>query len=300
MARLSKIIPLITLCCIFCINSSLAEPDTPAETQKTQVIIIGTIHQTHNKNPKYSPEILKEIILSLKPDAILNELPLSLIDPDGSPIKRLRNKNKSPESWASYTIATQLGIKQIPFDRPDRQKNFKKTRYFERQKQTKKLEKKWFEQLKAQHPNSVDIKTASLMGLAGQAEWHLFTKASPEIINSDAHDAVIRIKHSVWYDIVPTIFENYPFPQSQQLIDDYKFFKDQWHQRNKIMADNIIKAAKKYPGERLVVLTGATHRYILKDLLKDAKSIELKEYWEIIDPAKITKPKNKENTYPDK
>jgi hypothetical protein len=50
------------------------------------------------------------------------------------------------------------------------------------------------------------------------------------------------------------------------------------------MVDNIVKAAKEYPGKRLVVITGATHRYTLRDLLKDVNSIDLKEYWEITSP----------------
>jgi len=68
------------------------------------------------------------------------------------------------------------------------------------------------------------------------------------------------------------------------LIDDYYFFRDQWQERNRIIAGNIIKAAKEYHGKRLVVLTGATHRYILRDLLKNEPSIDLKEYWEVIEP----------------
>jgi hypothetical protein len=105
---------------------------------------------------------------------------------------------------------------------------------------------------------------------------------APEIINSEAHDSIVRIKHSFWYDIVPTILEKYP--EYETLINEDHFFRDQWRQRNRIMADNIIKAAKQYTGKRLVVVTGATHRYILRDLLKDEKSIELKEYWQIIEP----------------
>jgi hypothetical protein len=47
------------------------------------------------------------------------------------------------------------------------------------------------------------------------------------------------------------------------------------------MVQNILKAAQAYPGKRLCVLTGCEHRYILRDLLKDIPSIEVKEYWEL-------------------
>ncbi|MHC4572442.1 MAG: hypothetical protein ACYS0C_10260, partial [Planctomycetota bacterium] len=115
---------LVILCCVLYASDGLADSQA-AEAKKTQVVIIGTIHGGHYKNPKYSCEVLKEIILSLKPDAILNELPLSLVDPNDRPL--FRNPNKHPEGWAADTVATKLGIRQIPFDRPDRQENFKKT-----------------------------------------------------------------------------------------------------------------------------------------------------------------------------
>lgn len=262
------------------LTSVCAESEIPADCNKTQVVIVGTIHGSHYKNPKYSPEILRQIILSLKPDAILNELPLSQVDPNGRPL--FRDPKKHPEGWAADTVATKLGIKQIPFDRPDRQENFKKTNYFERQKRSKKLGNKWREQIIKEDPNSVDLKITQLLGYAGQAEGYLFINSGPEVINSEARDSVIRIKKSLWYDIIPTILRKYP--EYETLIDDYHFARDQWQQRNRIMADNIIKAAKEYPGKRLVAITGATHRYILRDLLKQEKSIDLKEYWELIEP----------------
>ncbi|MHC4457483.1 MAG: serine hydrolase [Planctomycetota bacterium] len=263
-----------------------------SEAQKTQVVIIGTTHSAHQENHKYTPEILKEIILLLKPDAILNELPLSLVDPNGRPIKEIRSKGGDcPEVWAADTVATKLGIKQIPFDRPDRQENFKKTNYFERRKRWNKLGNKWGEQVNKNDPNCLDLKIAKLWSYASLAEGQLFIKSPPEVINSDAHDSIIRVKHSLWYDIMPTILQKYPGYET--LIDDYHFARDQWHQRNQIMADNITKAAKKYPGKRLVVVTGATHRYTLRDLLRDEKSIELKEYWELIE-SNVVKPEKHE------
>jgi pheromone shutdown protein TraB len=254
-------------------------------------VIIGTIHSAHYENSNYSPEKLKGIILSLKPDAILNELPLSLVDPNGRPLERIRRKGNpgGPESWAADTVAQQLGIKQIPFDRPDRQKNFRKTKYFEKEKKAKELRKKCSKCLVQNEPNSINVKIAQLQGYAGQAEWSLFKNAKPEVINSEAHDSIIRIKKSLWYEIIPEILGKYP--ECKELIELDHFFRDQWNIRNKIMVENIIKVAKEYPGKRLVVITGATHRYILRDLLKDNPNVEVKEYWENI-PAGLKTSKN--------
>ncbi len=279
MTRIFKFTLLVILCCVLYAGDGLAESQTAVEAKKTEVVIIGTIHGGHYKNPKYTPEILKEIILSLKPDAILNELPLSLVDPNGRPL--LRDPNKHPEGWASYQVATQLGIKQIPFDRPDRQEHYKKTKKFERRKKAEDLFSKWSNWICKNNPESVDLKIAQLSAYGDQAEIFLFSNAEPELINSDGFDAIVRIRHILWKEIRPEILRKYPGYET--LVEDYQFDYQEWQERNRIMASNILKAAKDYPGKRLVVLTGAEHRYILRDLLKNEKSIELKEYWEIME-----------------
>jgi hypothetical protein len=275
---INRFVTLVLLSVSLCYGIGSTGPQVPPEIPKTQVVIIGTIHGSHYKNPNYSPEILRQIILSLKPNAILNELPLSQVDPNGRPL--FRDVQKHPEGWAADTVAMELGIKQIPFDRPDREENFKKTRYFERQERAKEMADKWGKQISRDDPNSPDLEIAMLMSYASQAETQLFLNGAPNIINSDAHDSIIRIRHSLWYDIMPTILKKYPGYET--LADDYCFEKDQWRERNKIMAENIKKATSEYSGKRLVVVTGATHRYALRDLLKDEKNIEIKEYWEII------------------
>lgn len=281
MTNIFKVIILTLLCFYLCAAKSFAESEVPAEAKKTQVVIIGTIHDKHYKNPRYSPDALKEIILSLKPDAILNELPLSLVDPNGRPLENLRKKDLQggPECWAADTVATQLGIKQIPFDRPDRQENFKKIKYFEREKQSNKLANKWGQQIQKEDPNSIDLKILYLYGFASQSQGSF---DSPESINSDGFDSIIKIKHLVWYEMMPQVLEKYN--GYKEAASDLHFLKDQWQERNKIMANNIINVANNYPEKRLVVITGCEHRYILRDLLKQEKSIELKEYWQVTSP----------------
>ena len=268
---------IIPFCLNLCIGNNIAQPDSSCAAQKTQVVIIGTIHSAHYENPNYSPDILKKIILDIKPDAILNELPLSQVDPNGRPI--YRDPLKHPEGWASDTVAQQLGIRQIPFDRPDRQENFRKTRYFEREKEANEIGNKCEECIIQNEPNSPIIKIAQLQVYARTAEASLIQNAGPEAINSEAHDSIIRIKKTLLCEIFPDAFK---YPPCKALIESDQFFQEQWKTRNEIMADNIVKAAQEYPGKRLVVVTGATHRYILRDLLKDNPHVELKEYWQVI------------------
>jgi len=270
---------LIAAFCSLCGSNTLAEPQAPSEAKKTEVVIIGTIHDRHYESSKYTPEVLKEIILALKPDAILNELPLSQVDSDGRPLSR--HYFQSPECWAADTVATELGVKQIPFDRPDREENFKKTKWFKRNKNLNKRVMKWIQEIKENNPESSDHKMIQLLENACIAEAHMFSNAGPEIINSEAHDSVIRIKKLCSDYFFPTMLKKYTGYET--LIEESHFFRDQWHERNKIMAQNIVKAAKQYPGKCLVVQTGATHRYILRDLLKNEDSVDVKEYWELID-----------------
>jgi len=281
---MQKVKTTFTILCSIAVSYSLcittfAESQATSETPKTKVVIIGGIHDFHYKSPEYTPEVLKEIILALKPDAILNELPLSLVDPNGRPLPR--HYVQSPECWAADTVATQLGIKQIPFDRPNRQEHYKKTKKFERRKKAEKRFSEWSEQVKINAPESVDLKITQLSTYCLQAQIYLSNNVRPEIINSDGYDEIIRIKHILWKEIRPEILKKYPGYET--LVKDYDFDYQEWQERNGIMADNIIEAAKQYPGKRLVVVTGAEHRYTLRDFLKNEESIDLKEYWELID-----------------
>ncbi|MHC4458457.1 MAG: DUF5694 domain-containing protein [Planctomycetota bacterium] len=285
---------------LLCFNLCAAKSIAPPEAKKTQVVIIGTLHKRHYKNPKYSPEILEEIILSLKPDAILIEAPLSQVDPNGRPLEKFRTKdpNFDPEDWITDGVAMQLGIKQIPFDRPDREQFYEKTDFLQRRKDYLASMKKWFEELKKSAPESADLKTVQLLDNAFTTTAQL-QNGPPEIINSEGFDALTRLRRSLAFDIIPEILKKYPAYKS--LFDEGHFIKDVWQERNRIMAKNIVKAAEQYPGKRLVVTTGAMHRYILRDLLKDEKSIDLKEYWEIIDTNSVKPEGNRLGTEkPDK
>ena len=295
--RKFKIVIVVIICCVLYAGNCFAETKVSTKPQKTQVVIIGGIHSFHHKNPNYSPEILKEILLSLKPDVILNELPLSLVDPNGRPIIRSRNANE-PEMWAADQIAQKLGIKQIPFDRPNRQEHYRKTRKFQRRKKAEKRFSEWLEQVKTNAPESVDLKITQLNTYCLQAQISLTKNVGPKIINSDGYDEVVRTRHILWKEIRPEILKKYP--GFETLVEDYEFDYQEWQERNRIMADNIIKAAKQYTGKRMVVVTGAEHRYTLRDLLKDEPGIDLKEYWEVTDfdtkePKKTEKPRQKNN-----
>ena len=47
------------------------------------------------------------------------------------------------------------------------------------------------------------------------------------------------------------------------------------------MAGKVVNHAKKRLGQRIVVLTGCEHRYILRDLLSKQSEIRFKEFHEV-------------------
>jgi len=109
MTNTFKVTILIVPCFGLCAAAILSRPQASQESKKTQVGIIGTLHTGHYKNPKYSPGILKEILLCLKPDAILIEAPLSQVGPNGRPLEKFRVKDPClcPEDWVTDEVAMQ-------------------------------------------------------------------------------------------------------------------------------------------------------------------------------------------------
>jgi hypothetical protein len=256
-------------------------------TQVTQVVVLGTIHDGHFRSLWYSPEVLREIIVTLKPQAILNELPLNKVERDGRPASHFRAYDVSPECWAADEAAQRLQVQQFAFDRPDRDEHYIRTKYFERENEAARRLREWAGQLAEKSPEHPALKVAGLFTRFSTMQTDLNTNGMPETINSVAFDEAIRAKHNVWYDILPSMAEEWPDMKATAM--EFRYFGEQWRERNQIMASNIGRAAAKYPAGRLVVLAGCEYRYILRDLLASRKQIELKEYWELvrIDPRSV-------------
>ncbi len=107
-------------------------------------------------------------------------------------------------------------------------------------------------------------------------------KATPEIINSEAFDSVLRARGRlvvVSDRLLERLIELHP--GKRQLRHELLFAREHWQQRNERMADHIEACARRYVGKRLVVVVVAEHRHLLRDLLRRRPGILLKEYWEL-------------------
>jgi hypothetical protein len=83
----------------------------------TQVVIIGALHDFHQRNPHYSLEVLTRLIASIKPQAILVELPETSggkpTVKDGRLVEEYAKRN---EFRASQQAAETLQVEIYPFD----------------------------------------------------------------------------------------------------------------------------------------------------------------------------------------
>src|ERR1022692_2588979 len=96
-----------------------------------------------------------------------------------------------------------------------------------------------------------------LLGNAARSRDYFYSSSGPETINSEGLDRIIRLKHYIWEELMPRLSAR--IPSLSDLAGEFAFFRDEWHERNQIMADNIASQARKRPVQRIVVLCGCEH-----------------------------------------
>lgn len=75
--------------------------------------------------------------------------------------------------------------------------------------------------------------------------------AGPMVVNSAAFDKLSENTRCLVYDLLPSVLSG---AAMDTVVADLAFFAEEWRIRNAIMADNIERAARGYPGMRIVVL----------------------------------------------
>jgi hypothetical protein len=214
----------------------------------------------------------------MKPAAILVELPPEI---GGQPTVRSGRITKDfdfNENTAANLAADSLGINLIPFDREGRNEFYQQTRYFSRQTAANERLENWIQVQTRKEPGSIPVLAMRLESDATESQNRFYRSGGPELINSPAHDMVIATKHGIANDIVPNLLAA---SGERELSEEFLFFRDEWEERNQIMAQNIRDIARKFTGKPLVVLTGSEHHYILRELLAKAPELELKEFYQV-------------------
>lgn len=247
-----------------------------------EIVILGTLHGAHNDNPEYTPAELRRILLELRPAAILTESPESFVNERGRiPQSVYGDSPDAVESPIENEVADSLDIRLYPFDRADRQENFQRTNYFERERTAGQAFMQWYQDTAAQDSASADFKVVQAGSGIEEAQALLTRQGAARVINSPIYDGIIRSKKTFQHEVMPAIFDCYP--ESAEVASFLRFHHEQWLERNSIMARNILRIAAEFPGERIVVVTGGEHRYILRDMLIGEEGVRLKEFWEVLD-----------------
>ena len=257
----------------------LRTPAAPA-ADAAQVILLGTLHGTHHQNSRYSVEILRDLIVRLKPGAILIELPATIAGEPTIEKQRIASRLAVDENWSANAAAEALQIPVVVYDRNGRNEFFRETRYFDRQEKLNRHIDSWNS---SRENATMAPAEAALLGPlaedAARSQSYFMANAGPEVINSDGFDQIVRLKHFIWQELMPELSAK--VASLSDLAGEFAFFRDEWHERNRIMASNIATQAKRRPGQRIVVLCGCEHRYILRDLLLAERGVQLKEFYEV-------------------
>jgi hypothetical protein len=258
-----------------------AKPQTNAAATAsvpTQVIILGTLHGSHKANTNYSLDVLRDVIVAMKPAAILVELPPEIGGRSTVHNGRVTKDFGGDENTAANLAADALGVNIIPYDRKGRNEIYQRTRYSSRQKAANERLQNWLEVQTQKESGSIQVLTSRLLSDAVAAQSRFDGSGGPELINSAAYDMVIATKHGIAYGIIPKLLVA---SGERELSEEFLFIADEWEERNRTMARNILEIARKFAGKRLVVLTGSEHRYLLRELLAKAPELELKEFYQV-------------------
>lgn len=250
---------------------------------RTQVVIIGALHDFHQKNPHYSVEVLTRLIVECKPQAILVELPETSGGRPTVTAGRLVDEfAKRNEFCASQRAADELRVPIYPFDMDRLDDIRRETRFWERQQEAAKAHAAFLRT----HTNDLTLaELRSIKDYDENLEKAIVTfaeKGNPAIINSEAFDSVLRARKRL-----QPVFEGVrdraikAHPEHGALLGGSNFVAEEWQHRNECMAKKIIACAERFKAGRIVVVVGAEHRHMLRDLLKPESELTCKEYWEL-------------------
>ena len=167
--------------------------------ESTEVVILGTLHDLHQQNARYSLDILRDLIVKLRPVAILIELPPTIGGERTVEKQRAAGRFGNNENWSANTAAEALQIPVIPYDREGRNEFYRETKYFDRQAQLSRRIGDW---LNAAENRKAALAEAAILGpiLGGtnRSQRYFSYNAGPEIINSEGVDRIVRMKHFMW------------------------------------------------------------------------------------------------------
>jgi hypothetical protein len=228
----------------------------PSFAQKTEVLILPTIHAGHKKNINYNFNHVRNIIKNFKPDIIALEIRPEDLDQDTIYLHKFYN----PEMvmfLIEFPEAKKVGIDFMGSDVAGKPlpENFRKDTLNEFGK---------FRQMNQKLMRDSAIVKARI------------EKGLPEMISKRGKMMSSLGANELMTGVYDAITEEFTVSQSKILQNTpYQYYDDFQVMRDQRLADNIKAIAKKNKGKRIIVLTGANHRNRAVRLLAKVPSVNL-------------------------
>lgn len=264
-----------------CLTSLICNGQLNNKKQKTELIVIGTVHfPTKNINT----DTIYKVLENLKPDLILMESDMSNFNPDFT-FKKTYNENEWNSVLKYRTNFKNTLFRPIEFEgRNDyRRQNgiensdavFNEINVLDSlsslSAKHKKIWNRFIELSNSlnEFDNSTlkEINSNAVENLVNERQFYQYRKLN-EIVNENDQFAKLKIE-TVTKDSISL----------RELYKRYCYFEEL---RNRTIIDNILKWQSKYPNKKIVVLIGFYHKYFIVNELKwkqKDNNFELKEYY---------------------
>jgi hypothetical protein len=254
------------------LSGCAGSPEEAARPGTTEIVVIGTVHQP---TEVYDGKVLYSILEELRPGLILTESPPAFYHEDYS-LRDFESSGLEIPTVRRYAEKSRTELR--PYDIKGRNRFYREQNWFKRSRAFMKEVRRLFRE-EALSPAGMD--SAEEMYAAYELR-DAFRDQPPRVINSPACDRVVRIKHRVTEAAWRQLAENEEALAGHR--DYVKLKREFWHRRNRRMVANILRWAREFPGNRIVVLTGFEHAYYLRARLEKRAAegnFNLKYYWEI-------------------
>lgn len=238
---------------------------------QTEVCLVGTKHEPC---AYFNSDSVYAILLRVQPDVVLMELDSSFFDKNFRfDLEKYPDLLSTNENIGAHRYQQEQGVDLRPFEITGRNEWYREHRYFERQ------DSMWRDVMSLYRADKLSRKNWEDMELILQVmNYNDMKFASPRDMNSSMTMGYLSLREYILYQKLVSIVE------TEELLSRWRSFvrlwSSRWYERNVVMAANIRRMAKLYPGKRLLVLVGLEHKPGLLKLLKECEGVELKEYWE--------------------
>lgn len=208
-----------------------------SQERKTEILVLGTIHQFHYVAEGYSTTILKALLEKLQPDVVCIETRPKDFERD--------DYSKSPPEVGQVIVpwAKKNGVEIIPIDWWEEGMREATMAYYDSLKNT-------------ETGQELEEKEKRLLGDI-QNPVSTPEKINYLTVNSDSIQNILRKEHQVSAEVygegVPTMF---------------------WEERNQKILNRILEVVDTHHGKRIVVAIGAEHKYWLDNELRKIEQVK--------------------------